>query len=230
MSEPKAPEDFAGWNEQMIQRHDPEIFYRHPIRAVRWVETLRVKAILRGLDLKPTHTLLDAGCGAGSLLEKLVCRELHGIELSGSMVQRARSKLNESAQIIHGDAESLPYPDGAFDRVVASSLLSHVLHPERVVAELRRVAKSGARIVVSISNEAQIERGMQLANKFGLQRILGGEKSPGAQHAYHVDYHLHRFSMKRLRELVANSMEELSVMAIPFRFFPVHCVAVYGRP
>ena len=65
MTDPKAPEDFAGWNEQMIQRHDPETFYRHPIAAVRWVESTRVKAVIRGLNLKPDCRLLDAGCGAG---------------------------------------------------------------------------------------------------------------------------------------------------------------------
>src|SRR5436190_19589503 len=149
MTDPKAPEDFAGWNEQMIQRHDPETFYRHPIAAVRWVESSRVKAVIRGLDLKPDSRLLDAGCGAGNLLNQLVCEELTGVDLSPTMVERARNYLPDHIRVMQADAEKLPFPDASFDRVVASSLLSHVLHPEQVVAELRRVAKPGGRIVIS---------------------------------------------------------------------------------
>jgi ubiquinone/menaquinone biosynthesis C-methylase UbiE len=130
--------------------------------------------------------------------------------------------------VVQGDAEQLPFPDGAFDRVAASSLLSHVLHPERVVAELRRVTKSGGRVVFSISVEEQIERGMRLAKKLGLQRLLGGEKVVETKSAYHVDYHLHRFSLKRLRDLVGESMEELKRTPVPI-LFPVHWVVVYGR-
>ena len=85
MTDLKAPEDFAGWNEQMNQRHDPEIFYHHPFGAVRWVESLRVRAILHGLDLRPEHRLLDAGCGAGSLLQRLTCNDMYGIDLSPTM-------------------------------------------------------------------------------------------------------------------------------------------------
>ena len=228
MTELRAPEDFAGWNEQMIQRHDPEIFYGHPIAAVRWVESLRVRAILRGLDLRPWHTLLDVGCGAGSLLERLTCRQRYGVELSPTMALRARARLGEDVRVVQADAEQLPFPDGMFDRVVASSLLSHVLHPGKVMAELRRVTKIGGRIVISISDEEQIERGMRWVKALGLQRLFGGEKVAEAKSAYHVDYHLHRFSIRRLRDLVGDSLEEMELTRVPL-LYPAHWVAVYGR-
>jgi SAM-dependent methyltransferase len=110
---------------------------------------------------------------------------------------------------------------------VASSLLSHVLHPERVVKELKRVTRPGGLVVVSISDEGQIERGMRWAKSLGLQKLFGGEKVSEAQSAYHVDYHLHRFSLRRLRALVGDDLEEISVTRIPF-FFAVHYVVVYG--
>jgi len=228
MNDLKAPEDFAGWNEQMIQRHDPEIFYHHPFGAVRWVESLRVRAILHGLDLRPEHSLLDAGCGAGSLLQRLSCAEAYGVDLSPTMALRARNLLGDDVKIVQGDIEHLPFPDARFDRVVASSLLSHVLHPDTVMSELRRVTKPGGRIVISISDEDQIERGMRWAKALGLQRLFGGEKVSEKQSAYHVDYHLHRFSMKRLRELAGTNLDEVSTTRVPM-LYPAHWVAVYGR-
>ena len=231
MSEPSseslAPENFAGWNEQMNRRHDPELFYSHPLRAVRWVEALRARAVIHGLDLRPHHALLDAGCGAGSLLGQLSCRRMCGVDLSETMVRRAKKHLGESAEIFQADAEELPFPDGAFDRVSASSLLSHVLHPERVVSELRRVTRRGGRVVISISDEAQIERGMRWAKALGLARLFGGEKISEAQSAYHVEYHLHRFTLKRLRELVGTSLEEIELARAPF-LYPAHWILTYG--
>ena len=231
MSEPEfeklTPEDFAGWNEQMNRRHDPDIFYNHPIRAVRWVEALRARAVIHGLDLRPGHVLLDAGCGPGSLLKQLACKKMYGIDLSATMVRRARERLDDATEILQADAEQLPFPDGTFDRVAASSLLSHVLHPERVIAELRRVTKRGGRIVISISDEAQIERGMRWAKALGLARVFGGEKVSEARSAYHVEYHLHRFTLKRLRELVGDALEEIELSRAPF-LYPAHWIVTYG--
>jgi SAM-dependent methyltransferase len=227
MSHLSAPEDFADWNEEMIRRHDPDTFYNHPIPVVRWVEAQRVKAIVHGLELKAESSLLDVGCGAGSLLNVLTCREMTGIELSPTMAARARERVGSDARILEGNAEDLPFPDHAFDRVVASSLLSHVLHPERVVKELKRVTRPGGLVVVSISDEGQIERGMKWAKNLGFQKLFGGDKVSEAQSAYHVDYHLHRFSLLRLRTLVGDDLEEISVTRIPF-FFAVHDVVVYG--
>jgi ubiquinone/menaquinone biosynthesis C-methylase UbiE len=228
MNDLKAPEDFASWNEQMIRRHDPELFYRHPFGAVRWVESLRVRALLRGLDLRPDHSLLDAGCGAGSFLHGLTCDDAYGVELSATMALRARTLLGDEVKIVQGDVEQLPFPDGRFDRVVASSLLSHVLHPEKVVSELRRVTKIGGRIVISISDEEQIERGMRWAKALGLQRLFGGDRVSEQQSAYHVEYHLHRFTLKRLRDLVAGSLDEMEVTRVPL-LYPAHWVVTYGR-
>jgi hypothetical protein len=43
-----------------------------------------------------------------------------------------------------------------------------------------------------------------------------------------VEYHLHRFSLQRLREVVGESLSELRVVRVPF-VFPVHVVAAYQK-
>jgi len=228
MAEQQAPEHFADWNEQMLQRYDPEMFQHHPRSIVRWVEKRRVRAVIRRLEARAGHRILDAGCGTGHVLARLPGTERHGVDLSPRMVQRAQNTLGSAAKIVQGDAEKLPYEDGSFDRVIASSLFSHVLNPEQVVAELRRVTKAGGRIVISVCDEDQIERGMKWVKTLSLAGLLFGTNQGGQPRVYNVEYHLHRFSLQRLREVVGGSLTELRVERVPF-VFPVHVVAAYER-
>ena len=224
----QAPENFRDWNEQMILRYDPAIFHHHPRGVVRWVENKRVRAVLRALDAQASHRILDVGCGAGNILAQLPGEQRVGVDLSEYMVKRARERLGKAAEVMHGDAENLPFRDGEFDRIVASSLFSHVLHPEKVLDEIRRVAKPDARIVISISHEDQIEKGLRWARAIGLEgSLLGNSRSPAEQRAYHVDYHLHRFSPQRLRDLTGSKLTERGTRRVPF-LFPVHWIATYS--
>jgi ubiquinone/menaquinone biosynthesis C-methylase UbiE len=226
MPETLAPEHFRDWNEHMIQRYDPEIFHHHPRGIVRWVERKRVAAVKRNLAAKHEHRILDVGCGAGNILEQIPGRSRHGIDLSAYMVKRARERLWDDAQIVQGDAEQLPYADQSFDCVIASSLLSHVLHPEQVLKEVTRVTRIGGRVVISISHEDQIEKGLRWVKALGLDRRFFGGATQA--HVYTIEYHLHRFSLKRLRSLIGSELREINLTRVPF-IFPVHWIAVYER-
>jgi ubiquinone/menaquinone biosynthesis C-methylase UbiE len=103
-----------------------------------------------------------------------------------------------------------------------------VLNPEQVVAELRRVTKAGGRIVISVCDEDQIERGMKWVKTLSLAGLLFGTNQGWQPRVYNVEYHLHRFSLQRLREVVGGSLTELRVERVPF-VFPVHVVAAYER-
>jgi len=216
------PENFRDWNEQMVLRYDPEIFHHHPRSLVRWVEGKRVRAVLRSVGAGPQDRILDVGCGAGNILA-LLPGDRTGVDISDFMIKRAGESLRDQAKIINADAEELPFPDGGFDRVIASSLLSHVLHPEKVIAELRRVLKPSGRVVVSIAHEEQIEKGLRWARALGLTGNLG---KPGEERdqPYHVDYHLHRFSLKRLRSLTEEKFTEVSLRKVPTFLFPAHYI------
>ncbi|MCY3019404.1 MAG: methyltransferase domain-containing protein [Planctomycetota bacterium] len=226
MPEPLAPEHFADWNEQMVQRYDPEVFHHHPRGVVRWVENKRIRAVIHGLVARPEHRILDVGCGAGNILAQLPGAQRHGVDLSAQMAKRAQERLGAGATVIQGDAEQLPYEDGFFDRVVATSLLSHVLHPEQVIQEIRRVTKPNGRVVISVCDEERIERGIRLTKILALDRLFFGKGEP---QVYNVEYHLHRFSLPRLRDVVGGHLKELYVVGVPY-VFPVHAIGVYERP
>jgi ubiquinone/menaquinone biosynthesis C-methylase UbiE len=217
------PEHFSEWNEEMVHRYDPEVFHHHPRGVVRWVENKRVNGVIRSLDAQASHKVLDVGCGAGNILAKVTGAERRGVDISDFMVKRAVERLGNQFQITKADAEQLPFPDASFDRVIAASLFSHVLHPEQVIAELKRVTMPGGRIVISISDEDQIEKGIRWTKSLGLHGMFFGKSQ-----VYSTEYHLHHFSLKRVRELAGANLKEISVKRVPF-IFPVHAIVVYQR-
>ena len=65
--------------------------------------------------------ILDVGCGTGSHLElykRYECN-LYGIDLSPSMLEVARARLGDSAQLDLCDATNMPYEDCTFDLVIS---------------------------------------------------------------------------------------------------------------
>jgi SAM-dependent methyltransferase len=57
------------------------------------------------------------------------------------------------------DAHDLPLPDGSFDAVICTAVLEHVLDPERVVAELRRVLRPCGLVYTEIPFMQQVHEG-----------------------------------------------------------------------
>ena len=113
--------------------------------------------LLRRNDALPLsgRRIFDAGCGDGNVLLDLARygakrRSLAGIDLLPERVERARTLL-PSADIREADAQAIPFPDGAFDLVLAFTLLSSIVDRaarRRVVAEMLRVTAPGGLIVI----------------------------------------------------------------------------------
>jgi ubiquinone/menaquinone biosynthesis C-methylase UbiE len=109
----------------------------------RTVKTRLVSAA----NLQPDQRVLDLGCGTGtlSLRVKRACpgAEVSGVDADPRMLRAAVAKAKRAGLEVaftRGFAESLPYPDGTFDRVV-SSLFFHHLSPTQKACALREVAR-----------------------------------------------------------------------------------------
>lgn len=105
-------------------------------------------------DVDGRH-ILDAGCGSGPLSAALRDKGalVSGFDLSAAMIELARRRLGEDADVIVADlAEPLPYADAAFDDVVASLVLHYLRDWTDSLAELRRVLKPGGRLILSVNH------------------------------------------------------------------------------
>jgi SAM-dependent methyltransferase len=99
--------------------------------------------------------ILDAGCGSGPIFAALRERGavLTGIDSSTRMLDLARQRLGASAALHFADLGSpLPFPDGAFDDVIASLVLHYLEDWTAPLAELRRVLSPGGRLIVSVDH------------------------------------------------------------------------------
>lgn len=102
--------------------------------------------------------LLDAGCGEGIFLERLGTARpdlrLHGADLSGEMLRRARERFARQGLTVHlrhAEAAKTPFPDNYFDVVTCLNMtlmLGSAREFDEAVRELSRICKPGGTILV----------------------------------------------------------------------------------
>jgi len=98
------------------------------------------ESVLAALKLGPDDRLLDVGCGGGVFLrhaaEETGCTAT-GLDHSREMVRLARR--TSGVEVVHGEADQLPFADGGFTAV--SCLVAFFFFPDPVGAlrEMRRV-------------------------------------------------------------------------------------------
>jgi homoserine O-acetyltransferase len=145
--------------------HGPtSIFRQHRIDYDRIMELI-----------PPGASVLDLGCGSGSLLARLLRsnhRRLLGAELDESKILAG---IRRGLDIVQTDLNKglSPFPTGQFDCVVLSQTLQAIYDVERLITEIVRIGKTG---IVSIPNFAY----------HPLRRMLAEQgrapKSPGVLH------------------------------------------------
>src|SRR4030081_1351390 len=112
----------------------------------------RVHAIQR-MGIKPGDRVLEVGVGTG-INASLYPRDcsVTGIDLSGSMLEKARDRVArkgiKNVRLLEMDAADLKFADETFDIVYAPYLISVVPDPITVAREMRRVCRTGGRIIV----------------------------------------------------------------------------------
>ncbi|KAG0257330.1 hypothetical protein DFQ27_005199 [Actinomortierella ambigua] len=105
--------------------------------------------------LQPNMSILDVGCGPGSITVDFAQRvpqgRVIGIEYSGVPLCTARAMAADKGvaniDFQGGDIHALPFADNTFDVVHAHQVLQHVADPILAFQEMRRVAKTGGGIV-----------------------------------------------------------------------------------
>lgn len=104
---------------------------------------------------RPARRALDVGAACGRITYDLACDHGHatGVDLARELLDaavdaRARLDLPANAGFAVADALALPFPDGAFDTVVAANLIDRVPDPARALAEAARVTAPGGLLLV----------------------------------------------------------------------------------
>lgn len=98
--------------------------------------------------LRPGDRVLDLGCGSGVFAAEVARRGMHvcGVDLSSRLLARGHKQAPEVGFAV-GDAEQLPFPDGAFDAVLLSGIVHHLPNPAPTAREVHRVLRPGGRFM-----------------------------------------------------------------------------------
>src|SRR5262245_32201384 len=95
--------------------------------------------------------VLEIGIGSGINLPFYpAATSLVGLDPSDkllSMARRAATCRSVSIELLKGTAEAIPLPDNSVDTVVMTWTLCSIPDPAKALGEMRRVLKSGGRLV-----------------------------------------------------------------------------------
>jgi ubiquinone/menaquinone biosynthesis C-methylase UbiE len=122
----------------------------------RYMDAREKKLIMDLLAPRPGERILDVGCGTGHHLLFFQEKGCHvtGVEPSGAMLDVARLKLEDRAELRSGLAEDLPFSDNEFDIVTLITSLEFCRDPAAALREAIRVSRD--RIFLGVMNKYSI--------------------------------------------------------------------------
>lgn len=128
------------------------------------------------------HTLdLACGSGYGAAILSSHAPRVTAIDLSEPAVRYGKGKFyRDNIHFLVGNGENLPVADGCFDLVVAFEIIEHLQHPEKLLAEIRRVLRPEGMAILSTPNRLVSEE-------------IQSEKNP---------YHVREYSPNEFQELL----------------------------
>ena len=115
------------------------------------------------LGVRPGDRLLDLGCGGGRHAFEAARRGAHVVALDSrreelvqagavlaAMEETGELPAGASGLLVRADALALPFPEGAFDRVIAAEVLEHIPEDSTALSELARVLRPGGSMAVTV--------------------------------------------------------------------------------
>jgi ubiquinone/menaquinone biosynthesis C-methylase UbiE len=136
------------WNRWAEKHKDPYLSVHRSSEKAQL--DLIVQDIIKKMSLHKEEKLLDVGCGSGVLLSKLV-KETEaigiGIDFSEKEIEIAKDHFPH-IQFHVGNAESIPFPDHTFDKILCYSVLHYIKDWRPAIRELLRMCRDGGMVLL----------------------------------------------------------------------------------
>jgi len=149
---------------------------------------------------------LDVACGVGKIAVEVGKRGGHGfgIEPSNEMLGLSRYLFpNDSVVLVRGVAESLPFANRSFDRLLCQGALDHFVAPRDFMREAARVLRPDGRAIIALANyeslSCKLGRALQAYARLAL-------KKPAPKHRGYYEIpqdHFHKGDYAFVRKLGA---------------------------
>lgn len=153
----------------------------------------RTKSFINFIKSYEVKSVLDVGCGIGTLVWKL---NRFGIRAMGvDFAPILKEKFWKGPYFVCADAKNMPFPDKSFDMVFSSDFFEHIEEKDidKVAVEMKRIG----RIVVAV-----------------VAHDLGGKVTPG-QRQYHVTHKTLEWWINRLPDIQVFSAHDYPNLCNP---------------
>lgn len=138
----------------------------NPFFFIRRGLVLNIKKLSPQLSGK----LMDFGCGRKPYEKFFRVDEYIGIDMEHTGHEHTNSKVD-----VFYDGKNIPFPNDSFDSVFCSEVLEHVFNLEEVLTEIRRVMKTGGKILITVPfswNEHEVPFDFGRYTSFGIKHVL----------------------------------------------------------
>ncbi|MEM8528034.1 MAG: bifunctional demethylmenaquinone methyltransferase/2-methoxy-6-polyprenyl-1,4-benzoquinol methylase UbiE [Bacteroidota bacterium] len=121
------------------------------------IDKLWRKRVIRELKKSNPRHLLDVATGTAdvaiTVANKIDVDKVIGLDIAIEMLEIGRKKvrkqnLNNTVELISGDAENLPFEDNTFDAITVAFGVRNFEHLDKGLAEMHRVLKPQGKLVV----------------------------------------------------------------------------------
>ncbi len=216
------------WNEEMIDKFNLVNYFDHPNRIVRWIERKRLRQIIRDLGAKDGSQVLEVGCGAGQILERVPKGTLHGFDLSERMVELTREKIAAQAPqrlgtVVPGDAQAWPeaITSHPYTHIYCSEVIEHIPRPDLLLKELWKTASQETeKIIISTPNEPLIQGLKNILIKLKIFKFI----FPTLAEKMTDEWHLSSFDIPLMKKLCDGYFTIERISGAPYTWLPIRYI------
>ncbi|MEL7236066.1 MAG: class I SAM-dependent methyltransferase [Chloroflexota bacterium] len=174
-----------------VRNQTHEMYTRPQINFVEWV--------MKHIALKGDERILDVGCGPGRYYDFLQQKhpgvDYVGLDYSAGMMDEHGS----DDRLVRAPMDTLPFPDGAFDIVMANHVVYLAPDVELMLLEARRVLKPGGLFICATNSITTMPQFREL-----FRRAILLVSPPGMSREVKVPAGLHqRFALENGARMLA---------------------------
>jgi ubiquinone/menaquinone biosynthesis C-methylase UbiE len=127
------------------------------VEGERRTKAKKIVSVLQhffGEDDLGGRAVVDLGCSTGFISDELALAgaKVTGVDIDEPGLARARERFGDRIEFVQADGSALPMPDESVDAVICNHVYEHVVDPDAVMAEIRRVLRPDGIVYLGMPN------------------------------------------------------------------------------